>query len=286
MPKTRTLAIILNHNLPEFTDRLFQNLEPFQADIYDLRVMDNGSRPEYVSKYTTIKLPNNIFWGGALNEAFSLILENPNYDSLLFLNNDLEVTGEIFVEALRNELFCNNYAIVTPCIAGDPRPWKQMQNWGSKSTRQVRWIDNQAPLFHRKIIEKIKKFDKVLNYGWGQEFICFEICVENGWKIGVCDHITMLHYAKQTILQKRVSTALDMTVPVNKKESVDWKEFEEKAMSSYVSYFIEHPLKYDSFDNLREYGLYYSYKVDTIKNFNFPSYKTFKNLYKSLFGRD
>jgi len=252
--KTKTLAIILNHNLPEYTDRLFENLNNPGNDHYDLVVMDNGSKPEFTSIHTTIKFEKNLYWGGAINEAFRIVLENDIYDSLLFLNNDIEVNGKIIVQELRKELFSGDFVIVSPCIAGDARPWKQMQNWGSKTTRCVNWIDNQAPLIHRKLIEVIRKFDDDLYYGWGQEFICYDICYERNWKIGVCDHLSILHFAKQTLFQRRLFKDFNgESIPT------EYMEFEDKAWESYASYFSKHPLRVGTFEELRAYGENYSF---------------------------
>lgn len=278
MKKTKTLIIILNHNLPEYTDRLYLDLKNNYKHNYDLIVMDNGSEQQFKSKFTNYTIKQNVYWGGALNKAFELVLQNNDYDSLLFLNNDIELTSEIFVEALRYELFHYNYAIVSPCIAGAPRPWRQMQNWGSKGTREVKWIDNQAPLFHRKLIEAIGKFDESLYYGWGQELICYEVCNENNWKIGVCDHIAILHYAKETILQNRLISSFEAAVPNNDKKIIGWNEFEGMARDSYEKYFVENPLKYGTFNGLREYGEKYSYKPDYL-NYNSSLKSRIRNTY-------
>jgi GT2 family glycosyltransferase len=256
MVKTKSLAIILNHNLPEYTDRLFLSLNDPGNEEYDLLVLDNGSKPSLISIYTSIRFERNLYWGGALNEAFRMVLNNDNYDSLLFLNNDIEVNGKIFITALRNELFLGDFAIVTPCIAGEPSPYKHMQNWGSKTPRCVKWIDNQAPLIHRKLIERVKKFDDSLFCGWGQELICYDVCMDNGWKIGVCDHITLLHHAKQTVRQKRLFTEnSQQNTPV--KES----EFEGKAWGALTDYFSKHPIRNGNFDELRAYADDYFYKL-------------------------
>ncbi|MEA3444222.1 MAG: hypothetical protein U9R19_05785 [Bacteroidota bacterium] len=258
---SKTLVIILNHNLPEYTDMLFEELQKYKNESYDLHVMDNGSLDKYISLHTTVRFEQNLFWGGALNKAFRLVLENPDYDSLLFLNNDIEVNGEIFVESLRRELFDNNFAIVSPCIAGKAMPWKQMQNWGSKTIREVKWVDNQAPLFHREIIEAIGQFDEKLYPGWGQELICFDICQENNWKIGVCDFISIVHFKKQTFQKNRLfSLDKENTASKNSEQNpISHKEYQAKFKSSYLQYFAEHPPKHDTFKNLVYYGRNYSF---------------------------
>ena len=56
---------------------------------YDLILIDNGSKPNGKSKYTTHETGQNTYFGGALNIALQFFLESNKYDSLLSLNNDL-----------------------------------------------------------------------------------------------------------------------------------------------------------------------------------------------------
>ena len=49
----KTLAVIYNHNMPEITDSLWESLKPYERDDYDLILIDNGSRDDRKSKYTT-----------------------------------------------------------------------------------------------------------------------------------------------------------------------------------------------------------------------------------------
>jgi GT2 family glycosyltransferase len=268
---TKTLAIILNHNLPEYTNWLYNSLKKFQDETYELLVMDNGSKPELTPKYAHIKLEKNLFWGGALNEAFNLVLQNKDYDSLLFLNNDLELTPNIFIRKLRRELFSNDFAIVSPCIAGKPQPWRQMMNWGCKKPRIVKWIDNQAPLFHRKIIEAIGQFAPELYIGWGQDMLCYDISRDHGWKIAVLDNLCILHYGKQTMLQNQLFSLDQDREPAGAQTAaVSWEDYKAEAMRTRDAYFAAHPLKYETFDQLVQYGLDYQYSeplslVDKLK---------------------
>ena len=49
----KILVTILNYNMPQMTDSLFEMLNPYKEDLYDIMVLDNGSPPEGKSKYTT-----------------------------------------------------------------------------------------------------------------------------------------------------------------------------------------------------------------------------------------
>ena len=85
----KTLAVIYNHNMSKITDSLWESLKPYERDDYDLILIDNGSKPEGKSKYTTHETGQNTYFGGALNIALQFFLELDKYDSLLSLNNDL-----------------------------------------------------------------------------------------------------------------------------------------------------------------------------------------------------
>ncbi|HEY5509041.1 MAG TPA: hypothetical protein VIK29_10235, partial [Paludibacter sp.] len=94
-----------------------------------------------------------------------------------------------------------------------------------------------------------------------QELICYDVCQENKWKTGVCDHINILHHGKQTLLQNRLfssSNSVDgYETPIPLEES------HAMAMDSYRKYFSSHLLKFGEFEELRLYGETYSYSRQT-----------------------
>lgn len=196
----KTLSIILHYNSFKYTNTLYELLKPEEKEDYDLIVIDNGSDEGKGSIYSTYKLDQNCFWGGGLNIAFDLFLNSPQYDSLLFLNSDL-IVGKKFVKTLKDELK-NDYEIVSPSVIQPSliqNHWAQMLNWGKKEIRPVEWIDCQCPLFSRKFIEKIQKFDDLLIYGWLIDVLCGIECEKEKWKIGVCDFVPVVHIGSATI---------------------------------------------------------------------------------------
>jgi hypothetical protein len=131
-----------------------------------------------------------------------------------------------------------------------------MQNWGSTLPREVRWIDNQAPLIHRKLIEAIGQFPEALQIGWGQELICYEVCRDHHWKIAVLDHLSIIHYGKQTLMQSKLYAMEDED---NRTEPVPWEEFKAEAIRTRDSWFAAHPLRYESLEDHVQWGLNYSF---------------------------
>lgn len=207
----KTLAVIYNHNLPELTDQLFESLETHRNDSYDLFVIDNGSNPEGKSKYTTYETGQNVYFGGALNLAMQLLLDNKEYDSLLSLNNDLILHGGNFVKTLRKVMFEQDYKIVSPCVLQPQKnqcKWKYMHNWSSDSVRNVKWVDFQAPMLHRDVVEKIGQFSNELIYGWGQDVYSGIVCEQNNWKVGVIDFCPIIHYSGYTYKEQKSDITL------------------------------------------------------------------------------
>ena len=85
----KTLVAILQYNTYELTDSLYETLKPYEEDIYDLVVIDNGSQTDKISKYTNYTLEENGYYGGGLNAILGLFLESKQYDSVMVLNKFL-----------------------------------------------------------------------------------------------------------------------------------------------------------------------------------------------------
>jgi hypothetical protein len=195
----KTLAVILHYNSCQYTDVLYELLKPEEGEHYDLAVIDNGSDEGKRSKYTTMALERNVYFGGGLNATFEWFLSEPQYDSLLFLNSDL-IVGKNFVKNLRKDL--DAFDILSPCIIQPTliqNHWRQMWSWGEIHTRSVKWIDLQAPMFSRRFIEKFPRFDDLLMYGWGLDVLMGIYCDKENWKIGVCDFVPAIHIGSATI---------------------------------------------------------------------------------------
>jgi len=229
----KTLTIILHYNSIQYTDVLYELLETEQGNDYELIVIDNGSDEGKSSKYSTYRLDQNIYFGGGLNQAFELILLNSEYDSLLFLNSDL-IVGKNFVSSLRNEL--GKYDVISPSIIQPSKiqnHWRQMLNWGTKETRKVKWIDLQSPMFSRKFIEKVKKFDDLLIYGWGIDVYCGLIAEKNDMKIGVCDFVPAIHIGSATINDNKNKP--EIAAYCNNAENFQWQFFQKENIISPIT---------------------------------------------------
>ena len=197
----KTLVTILNHNLPEYTNFIYDELKKHQTDSYDVFIFDNASSPEGKAKVTHFSTDENCYFGGAMNLIFDFMLNTDEYDSLLFLSNDVILHGYNFVDTLRKEMIEQDYTILSPSVLQvrlEPDMWKQMHNYGTKNVRQVPWVDFMSPLIHRRLIEEIKQFDMKMLYGWGLDIYSGIVCEEKNWKIGVVDYLSLIHLVAKT----------------------------------------------------------------------------------------
>ena len=248
---TKTAAIILNHNMPDYTDMLYESLKPYERNDYELFVLDNGSKPEDKSKYTSFMLEQNVYFGGGLNASMEFIKENKNYDSLLFLSNDLTIHPYNFVKILREEMFETvmvpdfpvgyrdiKYDIVSPTFYNiEPNQqchWKAMHCRGSKEIRQVPYSDFQCPLISRRLVEAVDNIDSDLMYGWGPDWLFALTAKKLGYKIGVVDRCCILHHNSLTV--KRGVAGLDIPTYCKRAESGMYKFFQKSGLyNDYVS---------------------------------------------------
>lgn len=208
----KTLVTILNHNLPEYTNFLYNELKKYQTDTHDIVIFDNNSSPEGKPHTIHLETDVNCYFGGAMNLMFDYILQNDGYDSLLFLSNDVLLHGYNFVDILRKEMFEQDYTILSPSVIQvrlEQDMWKQMHNYGTQDVRQVPWVDFMSPLINRRLIEKIKQFDTDLTYGWGLDIYAGIVCEENNWKIGVVDYLTAVHLVAKTTKEGKSDITLE-----------------------------------------------------------------------------
>jgi hypothetical protein len=201
------LIATLNHNLPDLTDNLVDQLkrDPYFKDC-ELMVVDNGSK-EPLAKSTTHQLEENIFFGGGFNVVLDYFLNETEHEYLYFLNNDLIFHGPSFLTTSLKEAKESDAAVYSPSVINasiDQCHWRQMWNWG-KGLREVRWIDFQSPLLRRDILEQIKIFPQELIYGWGLDFYTGCISARYNLKTIVSDTNTICHLNSQTFKQNKIN---------------------------------------------------------------------------------
>jgi len=238
------LIATLNHNLPDWTDNLVTQLkrDPLFKQC-ELMVLDNGSS-DPLAKSTTHQLDENIFFGGGINVVVNYFLQT-DHDYLYFLNNDLVFHGPAFLSTSLREAKESDAAVYSSSVINasiDQCRWKQMWNWGN-GLRNVRWIDFQAPLLRRDILETIKQYPYELMYGWGIDFYTGCIAEKYGMKTIVSDNNTIAHMNSLTFKENKINIGID--------------EFCRNAETNMNSYFLNSEFNSLYFD-MRHYGETYT----------------------------
>ena len=234
------LVATLNHNLPDLTDNLVEQLkrDPLFPEC-ELMVVDNGSK-EAKAKSTTHSLESNVFFGGGFNVVLDYFLET-KHEWLYFLNNDLIFHGPSFLTTSIKESNQVDASVYSPSVINasiDQCHWKQMWNWGI-GLREVKWIDFQSPLIRRDILEQIKVFPQELIYGWGLDFYTGCIAERYNFKTVVSDTNTICHLNSQTFKQNKIN--------------IGTSEFCRNAERNMNSYFSTSEFT-TTYLNLRTYG--------------------------------
>jgi GT2 family glycosyltransferase len=239
------LISTLNHNLPGLTDNLISQLKQSIRTDIEFMVLDNGSEEQH-AKTTTHTIDNNVFFGGGVNIIMDKFLST-NHDYLMILNNDLLFHGYRYVSELVYAAEKSNLAVISPSIINteiEQCYWKQMHCWGTKFTRNVKWVDFQAPMLRRDICEIIIQYPMELYLGWGIDFYTGLVAEDNGLKIGVHDGITIAHLNSQTFKQNKIN--------------IDTNVFCQTAEKNMYDYFMNSKYK-ERYLEYRNYAETYNY---------------------------
>lgn len=241
------LIATLNHNLPDLTDNLVNQLKRDKKfNECELMVVDNGSDKENKAKSTTHTLEENIFFGGGFNVVLNYFLET-DHDYLYFLNNDLIFHGPSFITTSLEEVKQSDAGVYSPSVINASTSqchWKQMWHWGG-GLREVKWIDFQCPLMRRDVAEEIGQYPDKLIYGWGLDFYSGMVCEDMGVKTIVSDNHTICHLNSQTFKQNKIDIGVG--------------EFCRNAETNMNEYF-RNSEDAQRYLNYRNYGESYSYR--------------------------
>ncbi len=157
----KVATIILNRNLPEVTDNLYEHLEEYDGDITDIFVLESGSDSGNLSKYVTWHAnseeanKNGLRYCRGMNYALSCLWKDNrfyNYDAFFLLTNDTELEKNPSISVLLEILNDNKeIGILSPC----GRKWGERFLLDDQKTKFFWYIHNTAYLFRREFIESV-----------------------------------------------------------------------------------------------------------------------------------
>jgi len=245
------LVSTLNVNQPELTNQLVESVLKDKKVCREILVLENGATEP--SKYSTHFLDKNYFFGGGVNTIFDYFLNETKHDWLMILNCDLIIHGENFLSTMLHEAELSDVCTLSPAIINASISqcyWKQMHNWMSGKTRYVEWVDFQAPMLRRDIVQFIKQYPMELIYGWGNDILTGMIAKDYGLKTGVTDRVCITHLNSQTMNKGIID--LDGN-------AITTTEYCRRAEDGMMKYMLTSSY-WERFNQFRQNGVNYKYE--------------------------
>lgn len=157
----RVATIILNRNLPEVTNRLYEHLARFDGDLTDIYVVEAGSDADQLSRYATwhINTPevirDGLRYGRGMNVGMVQLLREgkfEKYDAFFLLTNDTEFRAGETLSPLVSLLDKHpRVGILSPCS----ERWGERILLKKEHTKYFWFIHNNAYLLRREFLEMI-----------------------------------------------------------------------------------------------------------------------------------
>lgn len=156
-----TATIILNRNLPDVTDRLYDSLYKYNSNATDIYVVESGSDKSKLSKHCTwwanwdeamkfgLRVPRGVNYG-----LLQLLKEGKfkNYDYFFMLTNDAEFEDKAVVDILVEIMTEQPHiGILSPCS----KQWAEVGLIGENNTKYFWYVHNVAYMMRREYIESV-----------------------------------------------------------------------------------------------------------------------------------
>jgi hypothetical protein len=200
-------TIILNRNLPEITDKLYEQIKMYDGGITDIFVIESGSDNHLLSKYTnwhanwSEAIEKGLRFGGGMNYGLNEIYKSGDffqYDAFFLLTNDIEFDDRPVVAPLLNILKNHpDIGIISPC----GRDWGEKLLLNTQSIKYFWSINFNAYLIRRDFIEDIGTFgglngknflfDSSNFRGYGTEMEIAAKAYANNWSTAITSDVWM-----------------------------------------------------------------------------------------------
>lgn len=201
----RVATIILNRNLPEATDRLYDHLVKHDEGLTDVFVVEAGSDPDRVSKHMTWRadwpeaVAQGLRFARGMNYGLSQLWKDgkfKNYDAFFLLTNDTELQDKQTVKPLM-DIFDKHtrVGILSPC----GKRWGERFLLNERTTKYFWFIHNNALLLRRAFVEAVMNkdqpdymgflFDGTNFRGYGMESEMIAKAYVNDWAAAITSDV-------------------------------------------------------------------------------------------------
>ena len=259
----KVATIILNRNLPEETNKLYEHLYKYDGNLTDIFVIEAGSDKDKLSKYKTWYADwpdakeNGLRYARGMNFGISNLIKEDKYslyDYFFLITNDTEFDEKPSISSLLNIMKIHKrLAILSPCS----------KRWGEKylldspnHTKYFWFIHNTAYLFRRELIEKISHqgnsnylnflFDGSNFRGYGCESEIIAKAYANDWAAAITNEVIanenesyLINYSER-IRTEKYEENLKLYLNEGKKWMRNKYGFNSRwSMVQYVKYFYD-----------------------------------------------
>lgn len=184
----RVAALIVSYNMPERADALAEYIAANVKWPVDVLVIDNGSDLKPPSKYTALRLDENIQttggWLMALHYADALARKRGGpYAAYWFIITSAEfVAGDPLTPMMQIMQARPEVVGVHPTLTQD-----STTNWGHLKVPGETWmIDNIASLYRADWFDRNGRFDPGMRFAWGIDLETCWKARKHGKKLMIC----------------------------------------------------------------------------------------------------
>ena len=201
----RVATIILNRNLADVTDRLYEHLVKNDSDVTDVFVVEAGSDPNAMSRYVTWHadwpdaIAHGLRFSRGMNYGLSQLWKEKKfdaYDAFFLLTNDTLLPEGPTLQPLMNVLDKHSrLGVLSPCGAR----WGERLLLEEEKTKYFWFVHNNALLIRREFIESILNheqsdfmgflFDGSNFRGYGAESELIAKAYANDWAAAITTDI-------------------------------------------------------------------------------------------------
>ncbi|SBV93478.1 conserved hypothetical protein [uncultured delta proteobacterium] len=197
----RLAVCILHYGNAEMTGKIHRQFaagDPGHGD--DIYVLDNNSPSPYPGAF--LRLPENLFWGGALEYAVTAFAAM-GYTHLWFCNNDVFFLSDPpylsrAAQRLRWLEKKGRVGLYSPAATANPYHRQMVRVPGAECTR-VRYIDGIAPIISLECVNDVGGLDLGENrFGYGVDVWLSHRAAQAGWNVWVDHTIVLRHKYHET----------------------------------------------------------------------------------------
>ena len=255
-------TVILNRNLPNETNSLYEHIEAFDGELTDIFVLEAGSEYEKLSKYCTWHvnteevMKNGLRYCRGMNYALLKLIEEDKfskYEAFFLITNDTELKKSKSLSKLMEILNSHpKIGLLSPCSEN----WGELKLLSNEKTKYFWFIHNTAYLFRRELIEKISHqgnsnylnflFDGSNFRGYGCESEIIAKAYANDWAAAITNEVIanenesyLINYSER-IRTEKYEENLKLYLNEGKKWMRNKYGFNSRwSMVQYVKYFYD-----------------------------------------------